>query len=568
VIERLSVRDFILVDSLSLEFTAGFNVLTGETGAGKSILVGALSVLFGAKGGNDLVRSGAEEALVSGEFVVGDHAAGRAWLEEHGITPEDGSILIRRTIRNGGRGTIHIGSTPVTRSELEEFTSLLLDLHSQHEHQSLFSEQHHRRLLDRFGGIEGEADRFHDTFQRLSELQTRYRELQERQASRDREIEMLRFAVEEIDAAGIQPGEIAELETERDRMVQFERLAEHVRIISETLDESEYALLPVLKRLRQEFNASARIDSTLEVDSGRLESLYFELEDIAQNVSDYRDALRYDPARLEEIEDRLALLKQLSRKYGDTEEQILEYADEGRVKLEELTRAEGNRESISREIIALEQEISKAAKELHAKRVEAAKTLKEKIEGVLADLAMGRARFEIEIDTRSNDRGKLVCGPYGADKVRFLISTNAGVAPQPLVKVASGGELSRVMLAIKTIIADIDEVRSLVFDEIDTGIGGQVALSIAAHMRKLADHSQVIAITHLATLAVRADNHIVVVKGSSAESTSIAAHIVNGEERIKEVARMLAGEQDESAGVEHARTLLERYQRVSDGQDQ
>ncbi|MFP4212328.1 MAG: DNA repair protein RecN [Alkalispirochaeta sp.] len=568
MIDRLSVKDFILVDSLSLEFTRGFNVLTGETGAGKSILVGALSVLFGAKGGNDLVRAGAEESLVAGEFIVGDHAAARAWLEDHGITPEDGSILIRRTIRNGGRGTIYIGATPVTRSELEEFTSLLLDLHSQHEHQSLFSEQHHRRLLDRFGGIEEDAERFHETFQRLSDLQVRYRELQERQASRDRDLEMLRFAVEEIDAAEVKPGEIGELEAERDRMVQFERLAEHIRVITEALEESEYSLLPVLKRLRQEFSASARIDPSLETDSGRFESLYFELEDIAQNVNDYRDALRYDPVRLEEIEDRLALLKQLSRKYGDSEEEILAYAEDARTKLDDLIHVDESRDAILGEIGVLEQEVSRAARELHGKRVDAANTLKEKIEGVLRDLAMGRARFEIEIDTRSNERGKLVCGPYGADKVRFLISTNAGVSPQPLVKVASGGELSRVMLAIKTIIADVDEVRSLVFDEIDTGIGGQVALAIASHMRKLADHSQVIAITHLATLAVRADNHIVVVKGSSPEATRISAQRVDGEERVKEIARMLAGEQDETAGVEHARTLLERYQRVSDGQDQ
>lgn len=567
MIERLSVKDFILVDSLTLEFSSGLNVLTGETGAGKSILVGALSILFGAKGGTDLVRSGAEEAVVAGAFVVDGHAAGLAWLSDHGIETEDGSVLIRRTIKSTGRGAIQVGAVPVTRGELEEFTGLLLDLHSQHEHQSLFSEQQHRRILDRFAGIDADVDVFHADFTRLSELQERFRDLEEKAHERNREIEMLRFSIEEIDAAAIEEGEIERLEGERDRMAQFERLADHIRAIGEILDGGEYGVLSQLKRVRQDFGAVTRIDSALEAEANRLESAYYELEDIEQNIADYRDTMQYDPARLEEIEDRLAIIRRLARKYGDTEAEIVAYRNNAQDTLDELYSVDENRDSMREEIVRLERSITEQAKTLHRARTAAAETLTAQIEAVLRELAMGQARFVVRTETKTNERGRLVCGAYGADKVRFLISTNRGIDPQPLVKVASGGELSRVMLAIKTIVASVDEVRALVFDEIDTGIGGNVALSIASHMRKLADKNQVIAITHLATIAVHADNHIVVEKSVESGRTRISGRRVNHDERVKEIARMLAGEQDESTGVEHARALLERYQRVSDGQN-
>ncbi len=568
MIERLSVRDFILVEELDLDFSRGFNVLTGETGAGKSILVGALSVLFGGKGGPDLVRSGAEEASVAGEFFVGDHPAGRFWLQQHGITPEEGRVLLRRTLKTAGRGTIYIGSTPATLAELEEFAGLLLDLHSQHEHQSLFSETNHRQIVDRYAEIENDVADFHERFNHLSDLQSRLQHIETQERERTREMEMLEFACEEIEGAVLQPGEIEQLENERERMAHYEKLAEHVQTISELFEGDGYSILAVLKRLRQEFAAAARIDESLGVDRQRLDSAFFELEDISQNLTVFQESLVFDPERLEEIEDRLALLRRLIRKYGETEEEILNYADESRKKLENLRNDRATREDLQREISETEQWITRAAKELHNRRSGAAAELKEQIEKVLRDLAMGQARFEIEVETRTNERGRLVCGPYGADRIRFLISTNAGISPQPLVKVASGGELSRVMLAIKTVVAEVDDVRSLVFDEIDTGIGGQVALAISSHMRKLADHAQVISITHLATIAVRADNHIVVEKSTVGENTVISARNMTDDQRVREIARMLAGEQDEASGIEHARALLERYQRGDHGQNQ
>ncbi|MFO8043637.1 MAG: DNA repair protein RecN, partial [Alkalispirochaeta sp.] len=250
-----------------------------------------------------------------------------------------------------------------------------------------------------------------------------------------------------------------------------------------------------------------------------------------------------------------------------TEQAVLDYAETAQASLGELKRAGESRESLSQQITEAEQGVGRWAREIHAARTTAAETLQTRVRKVLADLAMGQAEFVVDIATRTNDAGRLVCGPQGADRVRFLISTNPGEEPRPLSKIASGGEISRVMLAIKTVVAAVDDVRSLVFDEIDTGIGGQVALAIAAHMAELARHSQVIAITHLATIAVRADNHIVVEKSVHEGNTRISVRPVVSDDREREIARMLAGDVEESHSIEHARALLDRYQREADGKD-
>jgi DNA repair protein RecN (Recombination protein N) len=323
----------------------------------------------------------------------------------------------------------------------------------------------------------------------------------------------------------------------------------------------------MLKRARQEFSAAARVDAELSGDGERLETAYYEIEDVAQALAAYQEELAFDPARLEVVEERLSALRRLFRKYGDSEEAVLEYAENCRTSLKELKSAGESRESLTERIGEAERDIGRRAREIHAARAAAAETLEARVREVLSDLAMGRADFVVDIATRNNDAGRLVCGPQGADRVRFLISTNPGEEPRPLSKIASGGEISRVMLAIKTVVAAVDDVRSLVFDEIDTGIGGQVALAIAAHMAELSRHSQVISITHLATIAVRADNHIVVEKSVDDGNTRISVRPVVSGDREREIARMLAGDVQESHSVEHARALLERYQREIDGKD-
>lgn len=568
MIERLVVRNFILVEHLEIEFREGLNVLSGETGAGKSILVGALSILFGARGDTDLVRSGHDEASVAGEFRVGDNTAVLEWLAERGVEPDEGVVLVRRSIRTAGRGAISIQETPVTRAELGEFAALQLDLHSQHEHQSLFVEAQHRRVLDRFAGLDDRVQHFGELYQEFTDLRRRLEDARNHAAEREREIEMLRFSIEEIESISPQDGESVELEAERNRLQQFERLAGHVEASNQLLDGAEYAILPLLKRARQEYDAAARIDEGLRGDADRMEAAYYELEDIAQTLSSYQEQMAFDAGRLEEIEDRLAALRRLFRKYGDGERELSDYLEESRRRLDELEGDGSSASSLQSRVAELEKEIGRQAAELNRARRAAADDLQQRIRAILADLAMGTAEFVVATETRTNDAGRLVCGPSGADRVRFLISTNPGEEVRPLSRIASGGEISRVMLAIKTVIAAVDDVRTLVFDEIDTGIGGNVALSIAAHMQDLATHAQVIAITHLATIAVRADNHMVVEKTTAGQVTSVSVKRVDGPAREREIARMLAGDTEEAHSLDHARALLERYRRVQHGKNQ
>lgn len=561
MIERITVRNFILVEALELEFAPGLNVLSGETGAGKSILAGALSVLFGGKGGADLVRSGSDEAVVAGEFRVIDHHECMQWLTERQIEPDEGVVLVRRTLKTAGRGTIYIQNTPVTRSDLEEFAGFLLDLHSQHEHQSLFHEATHRRLLDRYAGAEERVVAFGSLFARYSETQEKLRDSADRERNRLREIEMLQFAIQEIEAAGIKPGEREDLEAERVRMNQYERLAEHVEGLARLFEEGDTTttLPALLKKARHDLDAASRIDPELSGEASRLESLYYDLEDLWQTVMAYRENLVYDPARLDQIEERLAALRALQRKYGETEEEILRYSSEAAETLAALQSGEESREALVRRARELEQQIAREAREIHEIRAAAALRLQNEIGRVLTELAMGRAEFLVRVESRTGDTGRLTCGPHGADSVRFLISTNAGEAVRPLSQVASGGEISRVMLAIKTVLAGNDDLRCLVFDEIDTGIGGKVALALASHLRALANQTQVICITHLATIAVRADNHIAVEKLTDRERTVIIARSLSEDDTAREIARMLSGEGEEAHSLDHARALLERY---------
>ncbi|SIQ04427.1 DNA repair protein RecN (Recombination protein N) [Alkalispirochaeta americana] len=570
MIERITVRNFILVEHLELDFTPGFTVLTGETGAGKSILVGALSLLFGGKGGADLVRAGAQEAMVAGEFNVAGHTECASWLSSRDIAPDEGVVLIRRTVKTSGRGTIYMQDVPVTRSDLEEFAGFLLDLHSQHEHQSLFHESSHRRLVDRYAGIEADVARYGEDFSRLGDVQQQLQRLREREKDRQREIEMLEFSLQEIESAGIRPGEWDDLEIERAKLVQYEKLATHIEAVCHLTDSSlagTPSLVEQLKTARIELAAAARIDPSLEGEASRLENSYYEMEDLLQSVTGYRDQMVYDPARLDVIEERLGLLRGLFRKYGETEEQVLRYAEEARVSLAEIEKAGESREKLTHDILLLEQRLGQEARRLSSLRSEAGQGLQKQIREVLAELAMGRAEFIVSVQIRTGESGRLICGPHGADRIRFLISTNIGEEPRPLSQVASGGELSRIMLAIKTVLAGSDDLRTLVFDEIDTGIGGQVALALAAHLRSLADHTQVICITHLATIAVRADNHIAVEKHVEGDRTIISARKLADQDCVQEIARMLSGDGQETHSVEHARALLDRYRGDAHGKD-
>ncbi|MDR1654356.1 MAG: DNA repair protein RecN [Treponema sp.] len=569
MIEELTVKNFALIDSLSLSFQGAFNVLTGETGAGKSIIVGALSFLLGGKADIDVIRTGSEEASVSALVSVdpgNTEAAG--WLTSRDIETEDGRLIIRRNIKSSGRNSIFIQSTPVTRADLAEFMSFLFDLHGQHSHESLLKKETHRRYLDRFASLDEEVRDFGRVFTGLAEKKRILEASLSSEKERENRIEILKFAAEEIGKAAVKPGEIAELETEARRLGDFEKLAGFVNSGAAVLFDEEVSVLTLARKARNALDNASAIDEGLQGIQKRTEALYYEAEDIAAEFRSYRDGLRYDPKRLEEVEERLALLFRLKKKYAagissaslSAEEAILAYREDALFEIEELSSAAENRDKLKAEISVLEKDIVSRAAALSSKRSAAAVSLSEGITAILKRLGMPNARFSAAVQKRrrEGDSGGLVYGPWGADEVEFLISANAGEPLKDLSRIASGGELSRVMLAVKTVLAASDNLETLVFDEIDTGIGGEVALAVGEYMAKIGEIKQIFCVTHLASIAVRADNHLKVEKKTEGGRTFTGVSELGKEERRVEIARMLAGDAGEAA-LAHADDLILKY---------
>ncbi len=559
MLEDLSVKDFALIDAASIEFEKGLNILSGETGAGKSILIGSLTFLLGGKAGADSIRTGAEEARVSGTIFLEPGARqAREWLSGKGIEPEGDRVLLRRSLRTNGRSGTWIQDVPVTRAELAEFTSFLVDIHGQHDHQSLLKVEEHRRFLDAYAGIEAEVSAFTAMYSALAQKRKLRDEMNTSEKERAQKIELLEFAVAEIRKAALTSTEEDSLQAEEQRLSQHEKLFALVDQACEALSGSEGGI-PLLKKIRGALENAAGIDQALDAPLARFESSYYELDDIAATLRHYRDGLSFDPARLEEIEERLSLIYKLKKKYGTTVAEILAFADDAESQLEQLSGWEANRSHIDSEIAAIERDLYTAGSAISEKRRAAAVTLKAGVEEILKTLGMAGTSFTVQLALKEGSDTVQRSGPYGFDTVEFLISANRGEPERPLARIASGGELSRVMLALKTVLADADEAGTLIFDEIDTGIGGEVALAVGGHLKKLSRRKQILCITHLASIAVRADNQVKIEKNSDSGKTITRAFAVSGRARTEEIARMLAGDGFSAASVQHADELLSRY---------
>jgi DNA repair protein RecN (Recombination protein N) len=591
MIEELNVRNFALIDSLTLSFERGFSVLTGETGAGKSIIVGSLSFLFGSKADAEVIRTGSEEASVSALVSVNEkNKDALEWLRQRDISSDDSRLVIRRAVKSSGRNSIYIQNVPLTRNDLAEFMGFLFDLHGQHSHESLLRKETHRTYLDRFSGLEDEAAAFNRVFLELAEKRKTLDALNRSERDREGRLEILNFAVEEITKAAPKNGEIKDLEAETKRLGDFERLSIQVNTAASALfgdSESSSSLLSLARRLRAALENAASIDSSLSPVLKRLEDIYYEVEDLAAEFRNYRELLSYDPARLEEAEERLALLYKLKKKYrpaesADTnafdEEGILAYKAEAEAEIEALSGAGENQDKLKTGISLLEKDIASKAAGLSTGRKEGAKRLSREITRILSSLGMPNAAFSAQVQPKAGPG--LVCGPWGTDDVEFMISANTGEPLKELARIASGGELSRVMLAIKTVLCGIKEgdgrdssAETLVFDEIDTGIGGEVALSVGEYLSRIGKGKQIFCVTHLASIAVRADNHFKVEKNvissgkknngnntdeSGAERTVTSVSLLGGKERRMEIARMLAGDSGDAA-LAHADELLAKY---------
>lgn len=566
MLEDLSIKDFAIIESEHIEFSNGFTVLSGETGAGKSILIGAMSFLLGGKADVNQIRSGAHEAQVSGTFYLDskeNQNPSLEWLNDHGIETENNRILLRRYIRDNGRAGAWIGSTPVNRTDLAEFSSFLVDIHGQHEHQSLMRVPEHRKFLDARAGILPEVSAFTALYMELVEKRRLLAQLDSSDADRARKIDMYNFAVKEIEDAKLKPEEDIQLEEEENRLSSYEKLFAGVDSIRNMLDGGDESVVSLLKKIRRESQNISILDKTLSSLDTRIESAFYELNDISEEFGSYANKLVYDPSHLQEVQDRLSLIYSLKKKYASNQsaplKEVFDYYENAQKSLEQLGAGSENREELMKSVSELEKKVYLAGKNLSEKRRATGDKLASEVEALLKNLGMNGTRFAVSITAKPGDQIEQKCGPYGFDNIEFLISANPGSPLLPLAKIASGGEISRVMLALKTIFAQNDPVQTLVFDEIDTGIGGEVAVAVGSHMKALAKNRQIFCITHLASIAVYADNQIKIEKGVAEGKTVSNVHPIQGEERVSEIARMLSGDADSAASIEHARAMLEKY---------
>ena len=573
MLEDLSIKDFALIESDYLEFNKGFTVLSGETGAGKSILIGALSFLLGGKADVHQIRTGATEASVTGTFYLPpeenilinpeEPLSARQWLEVHGINIENDRVILRRYIRDTGKSGAWIDNVPVTRGDLAQFSSFLIDIHGQHEHQSLMKVSEHRKFLDARAGIENEVANFTKMYALLVEKRKQLQEYCATEGELERKIEMLQFAVQEISQAQLKKDEDVLLEEEENRLSSFEKIYSDVEAINNLFTESDNAILGSLKKLRRESTHVAELDKTLASLASRVESSFYELSDICDEFQTYAQNLVFDPNRLQEIQERLSLIYNLKKKYATSVNaplsEVLVYFNNAQKFLDENSTENNLKAKLTSEISALEKQVLQKALAISAKRKETSKQLSAEVEKILAELGMASTRFSVNIQEKSGSDIEQKCGPYGIDNIEFLISANPGSPLLPLAKIASGGELSRVMLALKTIFARHDTVETLIFDEIDTGIGGEVAVAVGRHLKNLAQNRQIFCITHLASIAVYADNQIKIEKTISGQITASNVYQIEGEQRVSEIARMLSGDSDNEQSLEHARTMLKKF---------
>ncbi|MFZ9450052.1 MAG: DNA repair protein RecN [Alphaproteobacteria bacterium] len=550
MLTELRIRQLAVIDEVTLALAPGFNVLTGETGAGKSIIVGALGLLIGERASSDLVRTGAEKATVEGIFDVAARPALRRALDERGIEC-DGTLVLKREVASaaGGRARAWINGTPVTAGTLADVGRALVNVHGQHEAQALLAPEAQRDILDAFGDALGERAAVEDAQRALREMEVALAALDTREAEARRRADWLAHVAGEIEAAAPRPDEEAALDDEARRLTHAEELQALATEVTEAL-EGESGALPRLAPVQRALGGLQRIDPATSRLQELFDAAWYALEEVAREAQAYADGIEHDPARLEAVERRRDLLFRLKQRHGGSIEAVLAAGREARAELELLDTAGLDRRALTSQRTAAAAALDATAAALSAKRHVAAAALADAVTARLPDLGMPDGRFLVDLPARE------AIGPDGAEQVEFRVALNVGHEARPLARVASGGELARVMLALKVILARVDDVPTLIFDEVDAGIGGRTGLMVGDAMRDVAAHHQVFAITHLPQIAARGHHHIVVAKAAKGGVTTSDVSVVADEGRVTEVARMLGGDAESATSREHARELL------------
>jgi DNA repair protein RecN (Recombination protein N) len=563
MLTRLHIRDFALIQEVAIEFGAGFNVITGETGAGKSILMGALYSILGGTAGADLVRTGADRCLVEGIFELPDSSPATGRLRALGIELEDGQLVVRREVLANGRSRAYLNGLAVPLRALRQAGGVLVDLHGQHDHQTLLDPQQHTGFLDAFGGLGPAAAAVSAGCHQLRQAQLHLDGLH-RDRQRLREQEQLRqFQLAEIRALAPTPGEDERVRQELELLTNAEMVLQTCTALFDLLYQADGSIVEQLGRGRRELERLVRLDPSLGEAAKALEELVYRVEDLSGRLRDYARRLEVQPQRLEELRERLEALRRLRKKYGGSLEAALQLAAE----LEEQEQRTGALDSqIEQAQLRSEQTragFAAACLALSDQRDQATRALAAAVERGLRDLGMPQVKFQVELRRQPADDGlveaagrRWQAGPGGLEQAEFIIAPNPGEDARPLARIASGGEISRVMLALKEVIAERDTVSTLVFDEIDVGISGRIAAAVGRKLRSLSDSHQLIVITHLPQIASAAACHFAVRKHEQDGRTVTQVQPVSGADRTAEIAHLLAGDTVSAAALRNAQEML------------
>ena len=550
MLQFLNISNIALIDELQVEFEPGLNLLTGETGSGKSIIVDALGVLIGGRFTSDLLKSGAERGFIEGLFVVTPNPDLAHLLENAGLAFDE-ELIIRRELSAAGRNKIFINNQLATQSLLRDLREFLVDIHGQGDQQTLFNPRTHLELLDSFAvsnGLRGEVAEAH---QHLTAVQRELDVLRRDDAEKFQLVDTLRFQIEELERAQLTIGEDERLEEERRRLSNVEKLTELSQSSYARIYEDDDAALARVRLTVKDVSELAEYESTFRDYLEGLENARAVLEDLSFSLRDFADKLEFSPARLAQIEDRLAELSRLKRKYGGSVEDALEHLARSQDRLRQIETSDEREQQLAAEVDTARGRYLDRAGKLHRERVRAAKRFERAVEKCIGELAMEHARFQVQVSDASDS-----AGPKGIDHVEFYFSANAGEDLKPLARVASGGEASRLMLVLKTVANATEFPRTIVFDEIDSGIGGRVSEAVGIKLRQLSQTNQVLCVTHQPQIARFADSHLAVQKAVTQGRTQVDITKLNRAGRIEELARMLTGAEITDAARRHARELL------------
>lgn len=554
MLQELTIDNLAIIKHLSLEFADQMTVLTGETGAGKSIIIDAVGLLAGGRGSQEFIRRGEEKLRLQGQFALTKDPELMALLDSMGIDHQDGTLIIMREIHRNGRNTIRVNGQLINTTMLRQIGAYLVDIHGQNEHQLLLQPEKHLGMLDQFAykKVNPLLQKYQEFYHRYTKLKAAVDKKQANEQQWAQRLDMLRYQVNEIEEAQLKENEEEDLTSERDRLEHFQQINNALQQVVTTFNEGEAPVLDQVATVMEAVNGIAEFDDDYDSLSKALNDAYYALQDVANSAGQQLDMLEFDDGRLAQIDQRLTVIGDLEHKYGDSVAKVLTYYQKIKKELDTMEEAADSNSDLEERLKKAAADLQEIGSQLSQVRQQAAHELSKRVHQQLKELYMAKAEFTVHF---VNQAGATFT-PTGIDDVEFYIRTNPGESMGPLAKIASGGELSRVMLALKTIFAQNEGVTSIIFDEVDTGVSGRVAQAIADKIRLIAANSQVLCITHLPQVAAVAQHHFLIKKSVHNERTTTKVTALNTDQRVNELARMLSGEKVTKLTKEHASELL------------